>query len=532
MIIDIVLVDDPRYSTQPYLDLAYVRASMNQCGAETKIHFVPPSQQDSSCQLVIENRTPDIIVATFAYPEVRDMMKILADVKLRYPSVIICVASSLVNRFYRKMMQDFQFIDIAVLGEPDETCLNLCQHIMENRPFLDCKGIAYRDVASGEIIVNESRPYIRDLDSLPFPDRSHQREAGFKLEYINIKKNRGCTGTCTFCKDNAYRNRQPGAYFRMRSVKNTIDEIEMLYEKHNKREFKFFFGDYCLFDGGEQGLESCRQLFKQLAQKHLGLVLHCQSRAELIVPHAIPMLKQAQKAGLATILIGLESANDCELKLYGKKATVEDNDRAIAILKELGITLIPSFITFNHFSSYETVKNNFDYIHKNGYSHNMGWFRTYLELHPETAFTDILVKHGLLDKDYDYLNIRDEARWRDERMKGLLEALHCIPLDSQMQRNSMRMERMKNVVEHRFNTEHQQLFQPLIVQYDQYCKELQERNYAMATQCFNMVWDGQPIQDVKRLCEAYRLDDYYEPFQKLKMQMEVRFERMRKFLIY
>lgn len=96
----------------------------------------------------------------------------------------------------------------------------------------------------------------------------------------------------------------------------------------------------------------------------------------------------------------------------------------------------------------------------------------------------------------------------------------------------MRMERMKNVVEHRFNTEHQQLFQPLIVQYDQYCKELQERNYAMATQCFNMVWDGQPIQDVKRLCEAYRLDDYYEPFQKLKMQMEVRFERMRKFLIY
>ena len=57
--------------------------------------------------------------------------------------------------------------DAVVIGEGEETILDLLEAVSGNKSFADVLGIAYRE--GQEITVNPRRPLIEDLDSIPFP---------------------------------------------------------------------------------------------------------------------------------------------------------------------------------------------------------------------------------------------------------------------------------------------------------------------------------------------------------------------------
>jgi hypothetical protein len=58
------------------------------------------------------------------------------------------------------------------------------------------------------------------------------------------------------------------------------------------------------------------------------------------------------------VFIGIESFDQDVLNRYRKGTTVAQNDRAIAILKDLGIRLRMGFITFDHFTTYESLRGS------------------------------------------------------------------------------------------------------------------------------------------------------------------------------
>ncbi len=87
---------------------------------------------------------------------------------------------------------------------------------------------------NGQIISNPDRPYIEDLDSLPFPAfhlplDKYFLSADCKKEIRNLKHctmvaSRGCLMSCVFCSTSAFW----GKKFRARSPENVLDEIEYL----------------------------------------------------------------------------------------------------------------------------------------------------------------------------------------------------------------------------------------------------------------------------------------------------------------
>jgi len=103
------------------------------------------------------------------------------------------------------------------------------ERLKDGRAFNDILGITYRK--GEEIVRNPDRPYIEDLDSLPFP--AHHlwpidRLRKYGKVVFPLMTSRGCIFWCEFCSA----VRMFGRRFRMRSPKNVVDELEYLHNTY------------------------------------------------------------------------------------------------------------------------------------------------------------------------------------------------------------------------------------------------------------------------------------------------------------
>jgi len=71
------------------------------------------------------------------------------------------------------------------------------------------------------------------------------------------------------------------------------------------------------------------------------------------------------EAGLHQILIGLESGRNESLKRLNKMTTVEENERALRVLRQYGIEPNLGFIMFEPDSSLADIRINFEFLQRN-----------------------------------------------------------------------------------------------------------------------------------------------------------------------
>ena len=102
--------------------------------------------------------------------------------------------------------------------------LELVQHVEAGKSFDDVLGITYRK--DGKTVVNPDRPYIENLDDLPYPARHLWPLTKLRKveDVFYLTTSRGCTSWCEFCEA----VRMFGRRYRMRSPKGIVDEIEYL----------------------------------------------------------------------------------------------------------------------------------------------------------------------------------------------------------------------------------------------------------------------------------------------------------------
>ena len=118
---------------------------------------------------------------------------------------------------------------MTIIGEGEETIVELLEAINTKRSLAHVRGIAFRD--ADKLGVNERRALIRDIDSLPFPAYEmfpvdyyrllrmpHATNSDFVMPLLS---GRGCTFECSFC----YRL---DAGFRPRRNESIIEEIQLL----------------------------------------------------------------------------------------------------------------------------------------------------------------------------------------------------------------------------------------------------------------------------------------------------------------
>ena len=135
------------------------------------------------------------------------------------------------------------FVDFAIVGEGEFAMLDLLDHLKNNKSIKDMFNtpnlcFKYQD----SFHINKPRPYIRDLDSLPFPDKLLFFEKAPSMETIYlITTSRGCPYDCTYCSNNMYHALYAceKQHIRQRSVDNVIEELSYIKKRGRMKQIHF-----------------------------------------------------------------------------------------------------------------------------------------------------------------------------------------------------------------------------------------------------------------------------------------------------
>ncbi|NVM38157.1 MAG: radical SAM protein, partial [Candidatus Lokiarchaeota archaeon] len=253
------------------------------------------------------------------------------EVKKWNPNIKIVFGNRHTNHNDYRILEKYPQVDICVRDEGEYTFLALVKALERNQPLKDIKGITYRE--SGKFKRNEKRPLIKDLDSIPLPDRK-----ALKMEYTgsfgglefapkgftSMVSSRGCPYHCTFC----YGKRTVG--FRTRSVENIVKEILHL-ESEGYKYLNFVDDNFTV--SKKRVIKLCR-----LMHKHkVDLDWICEGRVNQVSKE---MLKEMKRAKCRIIFYGIESANQRILDYYRKGITPAQSIAAVKKTRKAKIPFI------------------------------------------------------------------------------------------------------------------------------------------------------------------------------------------------
>ncbi|HAY22012.1 MAG TPA: B12-binding domain-containing radical SAM protein [Desulfobacterales bacterium] len=246
--------------------------------------------------------------------------------------------------------------DAIVIGEGEETILELLDAIANHRPLSGVLGIAFRE---GDIVtVNPRRPLIQDIDSIPFPAYE-----SFPVEYYRLIRlaraestdfvmpllsGRGCTFTCNFC----YRLDEG---FRPRSNESIIAEIDLLTKRYGITYIAF--GDELLMSS----VQRTESLCKALLQSKLTVKWNCNGRLNYAKPDLLKLMK---KAGCVFINYGIEAFDDQILRNMNKALTTKQIVKGIEATLTTGISPGLNIIFGNIGENKETLEKGVQFLLK------------------------------------------------------------------------------------------------------------------------------------------------------------------------
>lgn len=275
-------------------------------------------------------------------------------------------------------------VDYVVCGEGEQSMTELI-NALYNNDIVKAKSLSGVNYLDGETIVsNRTSPFIRNLDSIPFPDPSLSVTYNYDNKESYLMTSRGCPYSCAFCSN------MWGHRVRYRSAENVVQELNFLVTKHNKSRF-WIYDD--TFTVNQKRITDICRLIKE---NNLNIKFVCNIRADCINREILDMLKDA---GCTTVTMGVESGSERVLKLLNKGVTTERIKKSAELVHESGINLKVSFMVGLPGESFEEMDQTVDLVK------SIDPFRADLHIYipyPKTTLYEYMIENGFgNEKDTD-----------------------------------------------------------------------------------------------------------------------------------
>ena len=349
-----VLLINPPYpgkNADPSISLGYLASVIKDAGWRVYIwdeeaeYFY--KEKVSAIMGLIQRLKIDLVGFTLTTPFVRFAYNLADIIKSRFDIPII--AGGTHATLCPKEVLERSAFEAAVIGEGEQTVLDLIGSFRGNKGLKGVPGIAYKD-AQGNVIINERRPPIQNLDTLPFCLESQaildDNKGG---RFAQIVTSRGCPGKCIFCGSLAL-----GKQFRFRSAENIFEEVLSLHEKYGITHFRFRDDAMTI---NRKNFEKICGLF--IAHRNLKFTWTCASRVDGLDSSLLNTMKDA---GCVFIDLGMETASDRIMKEIKKNISIGKVREAIEncdlINLPVGINLMSGF----PFETKEDIKCNMDFV--------------------------------------------------------------------------------------------------------------------------------------------------------------------------
>jgi anaerobic magnesium-protoporphyrin IX monomethyl ester cyclase len=340
-------------SITPPLGLAYVAGALDAAGHDVRVVDAvteSPRQHTRYFRGYLVGLRPDEIVEripadtrlvgitvvfTHEWPAI---VRLIEAVKARHPDVPVVLGGEHVTS-----MPEFCLLtsraDYLVLGEGEETVVELADALERGTPPAELLGVAYRDAGGGHVVVNARRARTLGVDDIARPawhlfdlDTYHENRwmGGMysSTKSVPILATRGCPYQCTYCSaPNMWTPR-----WIPRDPKLVVDEIEHYVETMGARNFPF--QDLTAIIKREWIVEFCRELLAR------GLDITWQmptgTRSEAIDAEVAGLLRETNMISMA---YAPESGSEVTRQLIKKKMRTDrmlDSMRA-AVAADLNV---------------------------------------------------------------------------------------------------------------------------------------------------------------------------------------------------
>ncbi|MFH0730562.1 MAG: radical SAM protein [Pseudomonadota bacterium] len=290
-----------------------------------------------------------------------------------HPGAHIVVGGPHVTALPIETLQHVPAIDTIVVGEGEETFLELVQCLQNNIPVQGIPGTAWR--TSNGCRLGPPREQIADLDSLAPPTTY------FKLH--TLLTSRGCPMHCTFCGSKL----MWGSRVRFHSAPYVLDMLETAVNRQGQRIL--CIKDDTFTANKPRVLAICDGILK----RHLEFIWSCDTRADYLDDE---LLFAMRKSGCTRISMGVESASPAILKNINKRLSLDRLFDVTQAAKKFGIQTRYYMMVGNRGETLETFQQSLEFI--NRAKPNQFVF-SQLHLYPGTEEFDIFRRHGLVSPE-------------------------------------------------------------------------------------------------------------------------------------
>jgi radical SAM superfamily enzyme YgiQ (UPF0313 family) len=343
----------------PPLSLLYLAAVLEEVGVEVSVLDQPGLGLTMEETLEwVEKENPDVLGFSTLASSGRTAALISHEVKAKNPNLTIVFGNHYATFNPERILRKYPSVDIIARGEGEKTVIELAKCLKNGEPLKTVQGINFRN--EGEIVATPDQPLIKNLDSLPFPDRKlvdvdyHCLMAGANVapkKFTGIVTSRGCVYSCRFCSCTQMARNM----WRPRSAQNTLEELQFLASEGYKQ---LIFVDDSFTLNPKRVIEICRGMRKA----KLDMEWICEGRVDNC---SYEMVREMVKAGLKILYFGIESANQRILNYYKKTITPEQAETAVRTAKKAGVdVIVGSFIVGAPDETKEEIRNTIEFARR------------------------------------------------------------------------------------------------------------------------------------------------------------------------
>ncbi len=315
----------------PPLGLASIAAYLDQAGFNSSILdcYAHPDADSRFVELLREQR-PALLGISVTTASIHDGVRMAGLAKAELPELKVAVGGPHVSALKEQVLEFSELIDYAVIGEGEQTLLELAQ--LGGAAPEQVEGVVWRR-SDGSIANNGYRTTALVLDDLPFP--AYEKLAGYpdayKLPIFNYPKapnsscisSRGCPYSCSYCDRSVFRRT-----FRYNSADYLYRHLVYLKDRFGIRHVNFYDDQFTFHRGRVE--EFCRLMI----ERPLGMTFNCAVRAEHVDRELLQLMKAA---GCWMVSLGIESGDEELLSQHRQNANLDLLAETIRTIKSCGI---------------------------------------------------------------------------------------------------------------------------------------------------------------------------------------------------
>lgn len=341
----VLLVMPPYGVTAPVLPptgLGYLSEFLSRNGVENRIFDFRLGYAMDDFHKAVKAFRPDLVgvsMVTYRHDLANEVIS-----KMNSKGYDVVVGGPHISTFRDKVFREAN-IDYAVKYEGEYTLLELCQ----GKDPKHVQGLLYRD--GGDVVENEDRPFIQDLDAIPFP-RYEKAELEKYMDTVPIISSRGCPFQCIFCTTGSM-----GKTFRPRTAENVVEEIEYWYNK-GRRTFSVLDDNFTFKK--ERVYRFC-DLIEERGLKELEFHSSNGVRADKVDR---ALLQRMKEIGWSYICFGVETGSPRIMKVIKKGETLETIEEAIKNAVDLGYEVGLFFMIGHPYETEEEVNMTLEFAQR------------------------------------------------------------------------------------------------------------------------------------------------------------------------